>query len=156
MLLSGQGLSTPGAIEQLHWNRLEIRVTSSSLVALGLIADFDPEVLWIDSVDDELTVDDILEALTTPRQIRPLSVVLSLSLNAELPLLDSSFDSQTDEVHGPWGNSYNPARSSKVTKLERQVIQREHEILDSFPHALLVVDSQLTLWKVNRKFLRTT
>lgn len=152
LLLSGQELSTPGAVEQLRWNGLDIRVTSSSLVALGLIADFDPEILWIDSTDNELSADDILDALTTPRQIRPISVVLSLNLNAELPNLDLS---QTDEVLDLGATAYNPAQLLqliKVTRLERLVIQREHEILDSLPHALLVVDRHMTLWKVNRGF----
>ncbi|MBL0061475.1 MAG: hypothetical protein IPP40_08340 [bacterium] len=149
LLLSGTGLPNPGAVEQLRWRGLEVRITSSSLVALGLIVDFDPEVLWIDSTDDEVSIDEILAALVTPRIVRPISIVLSMRLNAESPNLDLS---QTDEVMDLGACGYNPSQLMqliKVTRLERQVIQRENEILNSLPHALLVVDSQLTLWKVN-------
>ena len=69
--------SGPTAPIQVHDLGLEVRIVLSSLVALGLVADFDPEVLWIDSLDDELTLEEILYALRIPRRIHPIAVVIS-------------------------------------------------------------------------------
>ncbi len=149
LLLCGEGKPNLGAVEQLRWRGLEVRVTSSSLVALGLIVDFDPEVLWIESTDGDVSIDEILDALVTPRLVRPISIAISMRLNAESPNLDLS---QADEVLDLVAIGSNPAQLMqliKVTRLERQIIQRENEILNSLPHALLVLDRQLILWKVN-------
>ena len=128
---------------------MDVHCTNSSLVALGLIADLSTEVLWLESSDGELQLEDILDALRIPRKINPLAVVVSSRWVKDNPSVepDSSF-----EVLDPADCISNPAQLLqliKVTRLERQIIQRENEILNSLPHALLVVDRQLTLWKVN-------
>lgn len=151
LLLSARGQHDAGAVERLRWLGFDIHLTTSSLAALGLIVDVNPEVLWIDSTDDELTVNDILDALKMPRQIRPISVVVSLDLNGSLPDLDLANGDDILDLGSCVANPTQLAHLIKVTRLERQVIRRESEILDSLPNALLVLDRQMILWKVNRE-----
>ncbi|MCC6476836.1 hypothetical protein IT157_07235 [bacterium] len=155
VLMIAATTDTSRITEQAAQIGVEIRVTSSTLFALGLIVDYDPEILWIDSTDDELSLEEICDAIRTPRQIHPVAVVVSQSA------LPASFDCasyRVDEVlQGEVCDEMTGAKLMqlvKVTRLERQVIRREHEILDSLPHALLVVDRQLTLWKVNRQLTK--
>ncbi len=123
----------------------------NTLVALGMIADLEPEVLWLDSLDNELTLEEILDALRIPRRIHPLAVVISSTLASEHPNLNLSPSDEVVDFDSFLDNSTLLLQTIKVTRLERQINQREHEILNSLPHALLVVDRSLTLWKVNRQ-----
>ncbi|MBK6766623.1 MAG: hypothetical protein IPG71_10005 [bacterium] len=151
LLLSARGGYDRSAVERLRLLGIDVHITTSSLAALGLIVDVDPEILWIDSTDDELTVGEILDAIKTPRQVRPISVVVSLDVSCTEPELELA---DGDEVLDLGASAANPSQLQhliKVTRLERLVIRRENEILDSLPNALLVVDRQMTLWKVNRQ-----
>jgi len=139
----------------VHDLGLEVRIVRSSLVALGLIADYDPEVLWIDGLDEEMRLDEILYTLHVPRRIRPIAVVISTQLSREYPDLHLG---ESDEILDPLDcrdHCSQILQLVKVTRLERQVIQREHEIMDSLPHAMFVIDRTLTLWKVNKRLAET-
>lgn len=130
---------------------IEVREVRGTVVALGMIADSSADVLWLDSLDGELTLDEILDALRIPRLIHPLAVVLTPTLAAEN---QSTELGPSDEIMDSEECKVNPTpllQLIKVARLERQIIEREHEILNSLPHALVVVDRSLTLWKVNKK-----
>jgi signal transduction histidine kinase len=134
---------------------IDLHSTSSTLLALGLIADYDPEILWVHATDGELTLEEICDAIRTPRQIHPVALVVSQST---LPANFDCANYRVDEVVP--GESCDEMtciklmQLVKVTRLERQVIRREHEILDSLPHAMLVVDRRMTLWKVNKQLTK--
>jgi signal transduction histidine kinase len=130
---------------------VDVSEVRGTVAALGLIADRGVDILWLDSLDGELTLDEILDALRIPRLINPLAVVLTPTLAAENPLVELG---PSDEVLDSEECKENPGpllQLLKVTHLERQIIQREHDILNSLPHALLIVDHNLMLWKVNTK-----
>ncbi|NUO18917.1 hypothetical protein HUU59_05660 [bacterium] len=135
--------------ESLRGLGMEVKCVHSSLVALGLVSDFNADVFWLESSDGELSLEEILDALRGPRRINPLGVVISPGWSSALPgnelgPSDEIIDSD-DCLTNPW----QLLQLIKVTRLERQIIQRENEILNSLPHALLVVDGDLVLWKVN-------
>lgn len=130
---------------------VEVSDVRGTVAALGLIADSAADVLWLDSLDGELTLDEILDALRIPRSINPLAVVLSTTLVADNHTVELG---PSDEVMDSEECMENPApllQLIKVTRLERQIIQREHDILNSLPHALMIVDRSLILWKVNKQ-----
>ncbi len=138
-------------IQQLRWHGLEVRITSSTLNALGLIADYDPEVLWLHELDSELSLEEILDALKIPRQINPIAVVISPGLNARTRGIEFGPGDEVLDLQNCADAPTPLLQFVKLAKLERQVIRREREIFDSLPNALLVVDRKLTLWKVNRR-----
>lgn len=140
--------------EHLRSLGFDIKNIHSSLVALGLIADFNAEVLWLESGDGELSIEDILDALRGPRRINPLAVVISASWANEQAALELGPSDEVIDTNECLNNPSQLLQLIKVTRLERQIIQREIEILNSLPHALLVVDSELVLWKVNQQVER--
>ncbi|MCB9365695.1 MAG: GHKL domain-containing protein [Calditrichaeota bacterium] len=151
LLLARDEVPLRPAIQKLKWSGLEVQVTTSSLAALGMIADYDPEVLWVEALDEELSLEEIFDALKTPRQVNPITVVVSRALSAACPTLEMQPQDDVLDLEECAAAPTSFLQIVKLSKLERQVLRREHEVFDSLPNALLVVDQTLTLWKMNRR-----
>ncbi|MBU0507826.1 PAS domain-containing protein [bacterium] len=116
---------------------------------------FDPHLLLVNEFrSDGLTLLDLCDALRIPRQLRPLSLLTT----TQVPIppgedlgdlgIDDIFDTEIP-VHRL---SSSLMQHFRLAVSQRKVLDREREILDSLPDALVVLGSDLTLWKANRAF----
>ena len=117
--------------------------------------EFDPHLFIVgDFRQSDLSLTDLCDALRVPRLLRPLALIVTTEV--PIPPGEDLAELGVDEVFNaespPEEYSTSLAQHFKLTVAQRQVLDRERDILDSLPDALIVVDDALTLWKVNRAF----
>lgn len=117
--------------------------------------EFDPHLFVIgDFRQSDLSLTDLCDALRVPRLLRPLALLVTTEV--PIPPGEDLAELGVDEVFNaeapPEEYSTSLAQHFKLMVAERRVLDRERDILDSLPEALIVVDNALTLWKVNRAF----
>lgn len=129
----------------------EVLQVKSANLALTLIADSDPVLFVIESPGDEMNLEDICLALRIPRQVRPIGLVVS---DQNQCFEYANEDCGIDELFK--SNIANEQLASlfiqqaRVTGLQRRIMDRENEILDSMPHALIEIGNDTVVWKANR------
>jgi PAS domain S-box-containing protein len=128
-----------------------VRHVQSPSLALGLIADIDPVLLIIDAFSRELSLEDICDAIRIPRQVRPLGLLVTERAAKEY-LIDEEWgvDELLAEAYSGEKLSSILAQQARVTWLQRKIMDRENEILDSMPNALIEISRDTVVWKANR------
>lgn len=120
---------------------------------LASIPEYDPHLLVIGDYVGDLSVVDICDALRTPRQLRPLGLMLTTSVSLphdDISELGVDEIIQTEIPAAMYSGSL--LQHFRLSKMSRTLLLREQEILDSLPNPLFVVDRDLVLWKCNRDF----
>jgi C4-dicarboxylate-specific signal transduction histidine kinase len=117
--------------------------------------EFDPHLFVVGEFrQSDLSLTDLGDALRVPRLVRPLALMVTTEV--PIPPGEDLAELGVDEVlradAPPEDYSCALLQHFKLTVAQRRVLDREREILDSLPDALMVVDGDLTLWKVNRAF----
>ena len=126
------------------------RVSSPSL-ALATIADENPLLFVIGEFGHDLKLDEICDALRIPRLVRPLGVLISDHHSLPADAIDEwDIDEILPERVSAVELEAILSQLSRVTWLQRRIIDRGNEILDSMPNSLLEVDHDLRIWNVNR------
>jgi signal transduction histidine kinase len=135
--------------------RFRVKRLDSPIDALVHIHEFDPHLFVINEFRArDLTLVDLCDAVRIPRQLRPLTLLATTRVPippgedlAELGV-DEIFDCEQplDKYSGALVQHF------RLTNLQRRVLDRERDILDGLPDALMIVDPELTLLKVNRAF----
>lgn len=129
----------------------------SPIDALVNFQDFDPHLFVIGSFrEHDLSLTDLCDALRVPRLLRPLALIVTTEV--PIPPGEDLGELGVDEVFeaeaSPDSYASTLVQHFKLTVAQRKVLDRERDILDSLPDALIVVDDDMTLWKVNRAFAR--
>ncbi len=136
-------------IKRMKW---QLKRLDSPFDALATIPEFDPHLLVISEYHSDLTLADLCDAIRIPRLFRPVQVVITNTVPevSEFDLVELGVDEllSVDEPGGRYASILVP--QFKLANLSRTLISREQEILDGLPNPLFVVDSNLSLWKVNR------
>ena len=134
--------------ESLGFSVLQVK---SASLALTLIADADPVLFVIDSLGVDLSLEDVCYALRVPRQVRPLGLLVSEQAAPSSSFQDEwgidellSVDSSDEQI------SMLLTQQARVTTLQRRIMDRENEILDSMPNALVEIGHDTVVWKANR------
>lgn len=137
--------------------RLGFRVKrlDSGVDALVHFQEFDPHIFLIAEYrGDDVSLVELSDAVRVPRLLRPLALIVTTQIS--LPNGEDLADLGVDEIFDAGVPADHYATSLiqhfRVTTSQRRVLDRERDILDSLPDALMVVDTSLTLWKVNRAF----
>jgi len=121
--------------------------------ALGHIHGFDPHILVChEYANDPLSLVDLCDALRIPRELQPLIVIATTGV--PLPAGDDLGESGIDDIFDAETPVYQLSPSLiqhyRLALTERRLRNREQEILDSLPDALMVLGTDFTLWRVNR------
>jgi signal transduction histidine kinase len=136
--------------------RLDFQVhrLDSPFDALATISDLDPHLLVIGNYAGNLSVEEICDALRTPRQLRPLGIMLTTAApllpNCDVSELGIDEIIQADLPAAMYTGSL--LQHFRLARMGRTLLLREQEILDSLPSPLFVLDRDLILWKANREF----
>ncbi|MBU0692299.1 GHKL domain-containing protein [bacterium] len=135
--------------ESLGFSVLQVK---SASLALTLIADADPVLFVIDTLGHDLSLEDICYAMRIPRQVRPLGLLVTeqagrdgLTANEEWGI-DGLVTADTSDEQIALLFS----QQARVTSLQRRIMDRENEILDSMPNALIEISGDTVVWKANR------
>jgi len=123
--------------------------------ALAQVSEFAPHLLVIGDYDDPMfTVADICYALRIPRQLRPVALIVTNQV--PVPVGEDLGAMGIDEILDAEAPLSRYATSLiqhfRLVVAQQTVLDRERDILDSLPDALMVLDDGLILWKVNRAF----
>jgi PAS domain S-box-containing protein len=117
--------------------------------------EYDPHLFVVGEFrQSDLSLTDICDALRVPRVVRPLALLVTTEV--PIPAGEDLAELGVDEVFRadapPEDYTSTLMQHFKLAVAQRTVLDRERDILDSLPDALIVVDSDLVLWKVNRAF----
>ncbi|HEY3295270.1 MAG TPA: ATP-binding protein [bacterium] len=132
-----------------------VRRLDNGVDALVHFQDFDPHIFLVAQYrGDDLSLVDVCDAVRVPRLLRPLALVVTtqVTVPAGEDLADLGVDEIFDASVPPDHYATSLIQHYRVATSQRRVLDREKDILDSLPDALMVVDSGITLWKVNRAF----
>lgn len=137
--------------------RLNFRVKRLDCAVNMLMSfqEFDPHILLLDDFEhQEISLIDLCDALRVPRVLRPLAVLATtrVPIPAGEDLGELGIDEILNTDLSPEHYSTSLVQHFRLAVSQRKVFDRERDILDSLPDALIVVDTQLTLWKANRAF----
>jgi signal transduction histidine kinase len=127
----------------------------SGLDALVHFQEFDPHLLVVSQYrGDDVSLVDLCHAVRVPRLLRPLALIVTTEVstpNGE-DLAELGVDEILDTGVSPDHYATSLIQHYRVATSQRRVLDKERDILDGLPDALMVVDTNLTLWKVNRAF----
>ncbi len=135
--------------------RFRVKRLDSPIDALVHIHEFDPHLFVINEFRArDLTLVDLCDAVRIPRQLRPLTLLATtcVSIPSGEDLAELGVDEILDCAQPPTRYSGSLIQHYRLTSLQRRVLDRERDILDGLPDALMIVDPGLTLLKVNRAF----
>jgi len=136
---------------------MRLKRLDSPVDALVHFHEFDPHIFVVNAFNgDDLSLTDLCDALRIPRLLRPLALLVTDGV--PIPPGEDLAELGVDEVFNT-GHSLDDYSTTliqhfRLTVAQRRVLDRERDILDSLPDALMVVDDDLILWKVNRAFAR--
>lgn len=133
-----------------------IKTVKRPFEALASIHDYDPHLFVVDTCPQDLSLEEICDAIRIPRQVKPLALLLTAEAASHADLdrdwlgIDDviKIDSEDNQLAVMLHQHF------RLMQLERKVLHREQEILDSLPNALFVTDRSSILWKVNHAFAR--
>jgi signal transduction histidine kinase len=137
---------------QMEWR---VKRLDGPVDALAHVHEFDPHVFIVGPYSNhELTLMDLCDALSVPRQLRPLALLVTTDapLHSGEDMAELGVDEVLESERSPEFYSASLLQHFRLSVAQRTVLDREREILDSLPDALAVVDRELTLWQMNRAF----
>jgi signal transduction histidine kinase len=129
----------------------------SPVDALVHFHEFDPHLFLINEYyGGDLSLQDLCDAVRVPRMLRPLALLVTtqILIPGGEDLAEMGVDEIFDGTLSPEIYSTSLIQHFRLAVAQRKVLDRERDILDSLPDALIVLDRDLTLWKVNRAFAR--
>jgi PAS domain S-box-containing protein len=132
-----------------------IKRLDSPVDALIHFHEFDPHIFLVGGYDSrDMTLLDICDALRVPRMLRPLALIVTTDMAVPVgeDLAELGIDEVFDTGVPPERFATSLLQHFKVAVSQRKVLDRERDILDSLPDALIVVDAGLVIWTVNRAF----
>ncbi len=141
-----------GLAKQLGFRVIRVE---NAVEALVHINDYDPHILVVNEYPaDDLTLVDLCDALRIPRQLRPLAILVTteVSFPPGEDLGELGIDEIVDTKLPLDRYTSSLMQHYKLQVAQRHVLDREREILDSLPDALIVLDQSLAIWKANRAF----
>ena len=117
--------------------------------------EYDPHLFVVGEFrQSDLSLTDLGDALRVPRLVRPLALLVTTEV--PIPPGEDLAELGVDEVlradAPPEDYASALVQHFKLAVAQRRLLDRERDILDSLPDALIVVDDDLALWKVNRAF----
>jgi signal transduction histidine kinase len=129
----------------------------SPVDALVHFHEFDPHLFLVNEYHgrgQDLSLSDLCDAVRVPRMLRPLALLVTtqVSIPGGEDLAEMGVDEVFDTELSPENYSTSLVQHFRLAVAQRKVLDRERDILDSLPDALIVLDRELTLWKVNRAF----
>lgn len=154
LLLSADTLWAGSFRDAIKRMGFQVHRLDSPFDVLATIPEYDPHLLVIGEYGGDLTVEEFCDALRTPRQLRPLSVMITTATTMlpDYDITELGIDEivQVDLPAAMYSGSL--LQHYRLAKMGRTLLNREQEILDSLPNPLFILDGELTIWKANKEF----